>query len=360
MLLSLFGGALAVCILYAILIGWGWRRGRQQAPPPSSEEPPPISVVVAARNEADTLPALLDALDDQTHPSFEIILVDDASTDDTAAIAETWTADRTHTTLVQIDNPSFPRKKNALAAGIEAATHDLLAFTDADCRPPADWLSSLARAHAGTDEDCVLVGYSPLRGAGLLGYFSRYETLIAGIYTVAALGWDRPYMAVGRNLSYPRSIHDAVDGFSSVDTSLSGDDDLFVQAVHRKTDAPVRPLFDSETFVPTDAPSSWREWGRQRRRHVSAGRHYDWEVGVHLTLLHASLVLLWIAPLFLGKTGIGLLATGLLARHSYLGPAAERFEETDLLAVFPLWELGYALYHVTVVPWGLLRPPDRW
>lgn len=360
MLPILFGGALAVLILYAALIGWGWRRGRRQSPAPSADEPPPLSVVVAARNEADTLPTLLDALATQTHPEHEVVIVDDASTDDTAAVVNDWAADRPHATLVRIDDPSPPRKKNALARGIEAAEHDLLAFTDADCTPPPDWLSALARSHASTDDDCVLVGYSPLRGSGLLGAFARYETLIVGIYTVAAIGWGRPYMAVGRNLSYPRSVFAAVNGFAPTDDAMSGDDDLFVQAVHRRTNAPVRPLLDKQTFVPADAPASWADWWRQRRRHVSAGRHYDGTVGLHLTLLHASLVLLWFAPLFLGKTGIGLLATALLARHSHLGPAAETFGETDLLAVFPLWELGYALYHVTVVPLGLLWPPDRW
>lgn len=359
-MIPLFGGALAVLILYAILIGWGWRQGRQKAPVLDPDERPPLSVVVAARNEADTLPALLDALDAQTHPAHEVVIVDDASTDATASIAEEWAADRSHAHVVHVSDPAPPRKKNALTRGIEAATHNLLAFTDADCRPPPDWLSSLAACHAGTDEDSVLVGYSPLHGSGLLGAFARYETLVAGIYTVAAIGWKRPYMAVGRNLSYPRSVFEAVGGFDSVDESMSGDDDLFVQTVHRRTDVPVRAVLDDRTFVPTDAPASWADWWRQRRRHVSAGRHYDGTVGVHLTFLHASLVLLWLAPLFLGKTGVGLLATGLLARHSHLGRAAEAFGETDLLAVFPLWELGYALYHVIVVPVGLFWPPEQW
>ena len=359
-MLLLFAGALAVFILYAGLIGWGWWRGRQEAAALNSDETPPISVVVAARNEANNLPDLLEALDEQTHPSHEVVIVDDASTDDTASIAESWAADRAHATLVRVTDPNPPRKKHALARGIDAATHDLLAFTDADCRPSPDWLSVLAAGHASTNEDCIIVGYSPLQGAGLLGYFARYETLIAGIYTVAALGWGRPFMAVGRNLSYPRSVFEAVDGFSSVDESMSGDDDLFVQTVHQQEAAPVRALLDPRSYVPTDAPTSWREWLRQRRRHVSAGRHYGWDVGVHLTLLHASIVVLWFAPFFLGKVGIGILATGLLARHSYLGPGADQFDETDLLAVFPLWELGYALYHLTVVPWGLLRPPEQW
>jgi glycosyltransferase involved in cell wall biosynthesis len=317
-------------------------------------------VVVAARNESATLPALLDALDRQTHPGAEVVIVDDASTDDTAAIAAAWAEDRPAARVVRVTDPAPPRKKRALTRGIAAARHDLLAITDADCRPPPEWLSVLASTHADTDEDLVLAGYSPLRGTGLLGAFARYEALLEALYTAAAAGLGRPYMAVGRTLSYPRSVFEAVGGFGGNDAPMSGDDDLFVQAVYRRGCATVRALFDPRTFVPTAAPSSWRDWLRQRRRHVSAGRHYPWTVGLHLTLLHASLVLVWAAPLALGTTGLGLLATGLLARHATLGPAAVALDEADLLALFPLWELGVALYHVTVVPLGLGAPPDRW
>lgn len=357
----LFGGALAVVLLYSALLSWGWRRSNRQRLP-SSDDRPPISVIVAARNEADALPTLLDALDQQSHPTYEVILVDDASTDDTAALAAEWANEHPNARVVRVRTPTPPRKKHALTKGIDAARHDLLAITDADCTPPPDWLSRLAAAHADTDEARVLVGYSPLRGAGVLGTYARYETLIDALYTTAAIGLGRPFMAVGRNLSYPRSVFEAVNGFAHAggQESMSGDDDLFIQAVHRQGAAKVHALLDPSTFVPSPAPSSWKAWARQRRRHASAGRHYARDVGMHLTGLHISLLLLWMAPLFLGLPGVGLLATGLLARHAALGPAADTLNETDLLALFPLWELGYALYHLTIVPLGLVRPPERW
>jgi len=359
----LFGGALAVLLFYSAVLFRGWRRSRRDAPAPSPGDPPPISVVVAARNEASALPSLLEALDRQTHPNCEVVIVDDASTDDTAPIATAWAESRPHARVVRVSDPSPPRKKRALTQGITAARHDLLAVTDADCTPPPEWLSRLAAAHAARDRPLVLAGYSPLRGSGLVGWFARYEALVEALYAGAAAGLGRPYMAVGRNLSYPRSVFEAVGGFG-LDTDrpvpMSGDDDLFVQAVHHRTAAEVRPLHDERTFVPAEGPSSWRDWFRQRRRHVSAGRHYRWTVGLHLTLLQASLVLCWVAPVVLGTTGLGLLATGLLARHAALGPAADTLGETDLLAAFPLWELGIALYHVTVVPFGLWTSPDRW
>lgn len=357
----LFGGALAVLALYSALLVWGWRRSTRTHSS-LSETRPPISVVVAARNEADALSALLDALDRQSHPTYEVVIVDDASTDDTAALAADWADKRSYARVVQVTDPTPPRKKHALTQGIDAAQHHLLAITDADCTPPPDWLSVVAGTHAHTDDPQVLVGYSPVRGSGLLGTFARYETLVDALYTTAAIGLGRPFMAVGRNLSYPRSVFKAVNGFShdGAQASLSGDDDLFVQAVHRHDAADIHALLDNRTFVPTPAPDSWREWAHQRRRHVSAGRHYDRDAGFHLTLLHTSLVLLWMAPLFLGRTGVGLLATGLLARHASLGPAADTLNDTALLALFPLWELGYALYHLTIVPLGLLFPPDEW
>lgn len=356
-------GALGILVLYGIVLRWGWKRSREDRVSPSRDDLPPVSVVVAVRNEAASLPALFHALDQQTHPSFEIVIVDDASTDDTATIARSWTNNRPYAHVVSVSDPHFPRKKHALAKGIAAAKHDLLAFTDADCVPRPGWLSVHAATHASSEKHQVLVGYSPVKSTGVLGLFSRYKTLVEGLYMMAAIGWNRPYMAVGRNLSYPRSVFEAVDGFHHEyggQESMSGDDDLLIQAVRRKNCADVRALLDDRTFVPTTGARSWTEWFQQRTRHVSAGRYYPWAIGVHLTLLHGSLIMIWIGPFLIGKLGLGILAAGLLARHAPLGPAADTFDETDLLAGFPLWELGYALYLLLVVPCGLISPPEEW
>jgi cellulose synthase/poly-beta-1,6-N-acetylglucosamine synthase-like glycosyltransferase len=355
-----FIGALALVLLYSGLLRWGWRT--RPTPPREPEPHPPVSVVVALRDEEEDVSGLLDALDAQTHPSYEVVLVDDASTDTTLSRLRTWADDRTYARIVPITSPAPPRKKTALTRGVDAASHDLLAFTDADCRPPPTWLSTHAAAHAATDNDTVLVGHSPIQGDGLLGTFAQYEGAVAATYAAAAIGLDRPYMAVGRNLSYPRSVFAAAGGFSSVSDGMSGDDDLFVQALHRQDVGTIRTLYAPEAAVPTSAPASWAAWWHQRRRHVSAGRYYSREPAFHLTLLHTSLIALWTAPLLLGPTtGVGLLATGLLARHALLAPACEDLGRGAALpAGLPLWEAGYALVHLVVAPIGLLSPPESW
>ena len=392
-----FGGALGLQIGYWLLVCWGFRRARQRDPsqktplakdPASTEERspeelPPLSVIVAARDEEEDLPALLTALRQQTHPCFEVVVADDDSLDATPRLVREWldalpAGGGVEGQLVPVCDPRPPRKKHALTQAIEAARYPLLVFTDADCAPPPGWLTALARAHALSKQvadGCLplLLGYSPYRAAPapardtppapkapLLNRFARYETFLAGVLTAGACGLDRPYMAVGRNISYSKRLFDRIGGFAHSAQSMSGDDDLLVQEVHRRRAAPVHHVFGAATYVKTDAPRSWHSWLKQKRRHASAGRFYAPAASAHLTAFNLSGVLLWLAPFVLGWTGVGLLAGKLLAQFLAAAPAARTFEESDLLPGLPLWDFGYALYNLLVVPLGLLSLPDEW
>ena len=166
-LVALVSSALVQCLGWA-WVGIGLRRVREGAAeaatlagsPTSGEAPDgaadgvPISVVVAARDEADRLPALLDALAAQTHRPFEVVVVDDRSTDATAQRVTWRTTDfPVPLRLVSVaegapEAAGLPPKKHALERGAEATSFDRLAFTDADGRPGPGWLATLARVAA--------------------------------------------------------------------------------------------------------------------------------------------------------------------------------------------------------------------
>jgi glycosyltransferase involved in cell wall biosynthesis len=349
--------AFAIQAAYWVILYRGLRTAQGQEPA-AGREIPPISVVVAARDEEANLPNLLDALERQTHPDFEVIVVDDASTDGTAGLVhERGPRFR----VVQIARPTDPRKKHALTRGIEEASHELLAFTDADCRPRPTWLEQLARRHASSGEEVVLIGYSPFSDSpGLLNRIARYETFVTGFLTAAAAGLGRPYMAVGRNISYPRRIFDSIGGFAHSLQSLSGDDDLFVQEVHRQRVAAVRHLFDPGSIVETNAPATWRGWLHQKRRHTSAGRFYDRSVQLHLLLFHGTGVALWAAPVLAGWPAAALLASKLALQAFVLRRAARALPEAGGAGNVPLLELLYTGYIVFVAPLGAIRMPRRW
>ncbi len=356
-----FGGLCAVQLAYWLALRHGFERARRQGGPPREAPLLPVSVVVAARDEAAHLPALLAALTRQTHPRFEILIVDDASTDATPAIVRAWQADHANLRLLQITDPQPPRKKNALAHGIAEAAYDLLALTDADCAPPPKWLAVLARQHAAAPETTLLLGYSPFRSApGLLNRLARYETFVTGFLTAAAVGLGRPYMAVGRNLSYARDVFTRLGGFAHSLHAMSGDDDLLVQETARRRAAAIRHVFDPQTFVPSAPPASWRQWVRQKRRHLSAGRFYGRGIQAHLAFFHATGIALWAAPLVAGWVGAGLLAGKLLVQGLILRRAAHVLHERDLLPAQPVLELFYTAYNLVLAPLGLARMPKRW
>ena len=377
-LVALFAAALVVQLLYWALLGAGFRRVREQQPEPRSAPGFPLAVVVAARNEEENLPALLDALERQTLSPTEVVIADDGSTDATATLVEdraaAW-AERGGPALRLVrvaegeaEAAGLPRKKHALTRAIEAATADRLLFTDADCRPPPGWVAALVR-HAtpgGVDDGAVLVGYGPYeKRPGLLNAFVRYETLVTALLTGAAVGWGRPFMAVGRNFSYTRSLFVRLGGFAHSARSLSGDDDLLVQEVARTGAAPIRYVLDPDTFVPSEAPATFRAWLRQKRRHTSAGRFYSRSAQAHLLLFHGSSLALWLGVPVLALAdgvwwGAGLLAVRFLVQRAAMKEAEEAFGARDLTLVQPVLDLLYLLYNTTVAPLGARLRPRRW
>jgi len=355
----LFAFALAVQIGYWIAIAAGLSRldsGEEQP----VEASMPVSVIIAAKDEADRLPRLLEALEVQVYPHFEVIVVDDASSDATSNLVDDLAARDPRFRTVRVEEPKHPRKKHALAAGIASASHDRLAFTDADCVPEPRWLAVIASL-AEAEPEAVLVGYGPYwKERGALNALVRYETWITAVMTASATALGRPYMAVGRSFSYPQSLFERIGGFEHQMHSLSGDDDLLVQEA-RLHDTPVRYLLAEQAAVFTRAPSSWKVWLRQKMRHTSAGRHYDRGAKANLAAFHASNLIVWISPLFLGWTGAAFLAGRFLVQRAILKRAEDRFPiEPDLMVYHPALDLGYLIYNTFVAPAGALFGGKRW
>jgi glycosyltransferase involved in cell wall biosynthesis len=360
LLTTLFAVAGVIQIAYWHLLGRGFDRARKDAE--ATLTPPrrlrrQATVVVAARNEEAVIPTLLRSLGAQDHTSLEYIVVNDASDDETAAVVSTLLP---RARVIDVTAPTEPRKKNALALGIDAAETDLLLFTDADCEPPSEWASELIRHHSVSDER-VVVGYSPFRKApGFLNGFARYETFVAGFAAAAAIGAGHAYTATGRNLSYSRALFRGAGGFSDIMKSLSGDDDLMLQHLSMQPGVEVVHAFGEKTYVLSDPPTSWQDWSRQKLRHTSAGRYYRPDIKANLLAYHITNTAVWLSPLFVGWFGAAFLAARLSVQFRELRRAASVLGESDLMRAQPIYEFVYLVYNALLAPIGVMRRPRRW
>lgn len=242
--------------------------------PGFSSDAPPVSVVVAARNEAPNVPRLVEALKRQEYPDdkLEIIFVDDRSEDETAAIYERETRGDRRFRLLRAVDKRLPAKKGALQLGVEAASHDLILITDGDAAPSAGW----ARAMAGeldAGADVAFCAVANFRASGLPNAFARYERFRVSFLTFAAAGWGAPYSAVGSGFGYRRAAYETIGGYEAIAETLSGDDDLFLREAARRG-LRATATTDPHALVRAEAPTTWRDYFRQKARHTSTSAHY--------------------------------------------------------------------------------------
>jgi cellulose synthase/poly-beta-1,6-N-acetylglucosamine synthase-like glycosyltransferase len=197
----------------------------------------------------------------------------------------------------------MPSKKHALAQGIAGSRGEILIFTDADCLPPPTWLATMVQ---GFDKNVGLVaGYSPYslkqesgdRGPSSITSFFltfiRYEEFKGATWSAGSIGLNRGWLCTGRSLAYRRAVYDEVGGFEDIRQSASGDDDLFLQMVRRKTTWQMRYVTSPGSYVPTWAPLTFREFVQQRTRHFSAGKYFSFPMKLFFFLFHlANLMIL--------------------------------------------------------------------
>ncbi len=329
---------------------------------------PPLSVIVCARNEADNLRRYLPEVLEQDYPDYEVLVVDDDSSDATPQLLGTLQAYYPHLRTLRISPKTTAGKKAALSQGIAAARHEWLVFTDADCWPASrQWLRHLACAMqpAQSTSPEIVLGYSPLlAGRKLQQRLARFEAAHTALQYGAMALADMPYMGVGRNLAWKKSLFTQVGGFCAHADLASGDDDLLVNAAANRYNTTL--CWHPNAFVYSDAPCGWRAWFRQKQRHLSAGVQYHPIHQFILAALAGSHALHYVLLLPTALDGGAMLALGCWAIRlsiawSVYALVAKRLRTHDLLRAFPLLDMLCGLYFAFFVPFALvLRHPSRW
>jgi cellulose synthase/poly-beta-1,6-N-acetylglucosamine synthase-like glycosyltransferase len=302
----------------------------------------PVSVIICARNEGENLLQNLPSILLQDYPTFEVIVIDDASWDSTGDVLNEFKANHKNLSVVTIteEQKRTEGKKMALTLGIKKAQYENLLFTDADCIPvSSQWIKVMSTMMSKG----IVLGYGEYKvGKGLLNKLVRFDSWSSAVHYLGMAAKGRPYIGVGRNLGYKKTVYGATGGFRTHYHIISGDDDLFVNQAARKENT--RICIEKNAFTRTDAPQKWSTWTRKKTRHLSSSRAYSTRTKRMLFMKYASLSMFYLtltAGLILSKAylmlGILFLVKTLI--HMLISlPAAKRLAAVDVLVLLPMLE----------------------
>jgi len=344
-----------------------WLIGVVKIKPPAHQEPSHgVSVVIAANNEFENLRHLIPLLLKQTYDNFEIIVVDDRSSDGTYDYLLGLSAQEAKLKILTVRAlpDHLNGKKYALTLGIKSAKYDQILLTDADCNPLSnEWI----RCFAGSwnDKTSFVLGFSEYKQQkGLLNYFIRFETILTGIQYLSAAVFGKPYMGVGRNLSYSKTLFLSKKGFHGFQGITGGDDDLFVNKYANGSNTNVQLGPNSVIFsIPK---SSLSDFITQKIRHLSVGKHYSSKSKVILGFFMFTWLAIWaIAPFeMLSTPNLMVPSIILLVRFMLMGATISVFKrktgaKLSLLGLI-LLDFMFALYYFVIGVRTLLTKRVKW
>ena len=306
-------------------------RGKGERLEVKGEREPGVSVVLAAHNERENLANYLQALLTQDWPEYEVIVVDDGSEDDTRQVVESYMVQdpRLHMTFVPYGARVGSTKKLALTLAAKAAKYDYLLLTDADCVPESNqWIRRMMGGFMGNTDRCadrvqntdrntsIVLGFSPyFEDKGHVNRLVRYDTLFNGLHYLGAALCGHPYMGVGRNLAYRKSLFFESGGFTHLMNNKAGDDDLFVNHVATKENTAV--VLNRESYIWSLPKKTMKEWWQQKRRHISVSPQYKSSTKARLAFEPMTRGL-WYLAIIVTVVGYGISLIGLAAMGLFL------------------------------------------
>ncbi len=326
----------------------------------------PVSVIICARDEAANIAKNLPGSLVQQYPTtHEILVVNDNSLDDSKYVLEEYQRQFKKLALVELKQEArfIPGKKYPLSIGIKSARHEIVLLTDADCVPASEfWIKKMQDGYRDGIE--IVLGYGAFhKKKGLLNKLVRWEALHTAMQYLSYAKAGMPYMGVGRNLSYKKSVFFRHKGFSSHNHLPGGDDDLFInKAANRKN---TNIVIDKESFTLSEPPASWRQWKKQKQRHYSTSKYYK---PTHKFLLGLyALSYFFYYPLFIASVilfywpfALGIFAIRFVVQAIVLYKVAAKLNEKDLFPWFLFFDVWMFFYFILFSNALIKKPAWHW
>ncbi len=263
-----------------------------------NSQPKNFSILISLKNEGYNIHKLFESLKKLNYNknNYEIILIDDNSTDDTLEILNDLAQNQSNYTVISAKNKKYPAKKGALDFGLSFAKFEYILITDADCEVPENWIRYFNSKFEYNYD--LIFGTAPFHiNDKFINRFSCFENLRTYLMTFFAQSINISYSAAARNFGFKKSFYYNIDGFSNILQTLSGDDDLLIREAI-KHNAKIGSINNKECNVYSNTKESVSDFLKQKFRHTSTSYHYSIKQTIFPAVWHLLNFVLLMSVLF--------------------------------------------------------------
>ena len=327
-----------------------------------------ISIIIPARNEEENIGYCLQSIIEQSYPAhlFEVLVVDDHSTDNTAAIIKSYASNNVK--LISLKdylsaNEINSYKKKAIEISIQQSNGELIVTTDADCIFPKNWLTTIASFYESKRPAFIVMPVLISYGKKMIEVFQSLDFMTLQGITGASVHKKFHSMCNGANLAYTKEAFIAVNGFKGIDNIASGDDMLLMHKIYNQFPNNIEYLKSREVIVTTNPVSTIQQFFNQRIRWASKADQFDDKrIFIVLIIVYFLNVLMIVLPIvaLISSRSISIINIQLSMFNFYasllliktifelffLYPVAKFFNQTKLLWWFPIAQPFHIVYTV--------------
>ncbi|MFZ6011355.1 MAG: glycosyltransferase [Bacteroidota bacterium] len=334
---------------FVALLIIGWNKLIASPPPLENRQNQMISVIVPARNEEHRIGNLLRSLAAQQYRNFELVVVDDHSTDETNRIVREFGLSN-----LRLFKNNGEGKKAAITQGVSQARSEWIVTTDADCEVSPGWLTGISTYLADESTKMLIGG---VRMSNKPSFFAalqslEFASLIGSGASALALG--SPVMCNGANLVFRKSVFEEVEGYSGNTHIPSGDDEFLMRKVHARYPEGLKFLSISQTVVTTQPQATVSDFFHQRIRWAGKWQANSSVVAsllaVYIFTVQFSVVLAWVMLITQGTgrlIGIALILKAIIELIFFV-PVCRFLQVRWHTVAFVILQIIYPLYVISV------------
>jgi len=317
-----------------------------------------FSIIIPARNESANIEQCIQSILAQSYPLYEIIVVDDHSTDDTPLLVEQLAKQYPQIKLIHLKDylggqSTNSYKKKAIEIAVEKSTGSWIVTTDADCLVPPNWLNYFNAMILSKDPVFIAAPVMFTPNNRFSGVFQVLDFLSLQGITAAAVSAGSHSMCNGANLAYSKEAFEVVGKFKGIDHLASGDDMFLMHKMKQQYPNRLAYLYSDEMIVQTAPMPNWTSFIQQRIRWASKADSYkDQKIFLVLLLVYlfnASLLIGLLLGVFYLELFIWtcwIIAVKTLIELYFLLPVANFFKLEKALLFFPIMQPFHIVYTV--------------